>query len=282
MNLKMTVLRCAEHTAAMLRKVGLGGVVQRGARFVAPALGRQTLEFDGFRIHCEHAGHIAYMRDLLEHGHDVYFRSLFTNAIPSGGNVVDVGAHLGVMALVAARAGGSACTVYAFEPNPETLPLLHQNLQDNGMGGRVTVIEAGLSDRDSSETFFLTGGGNTSSLHDPGTGARPVTIRTVAADTCLPSNLIVNAVKIDVEGNEVPAIVGMRKTIQRSLHTLTMFVECNPAALRTAGSSPEELFETLHACGLTIRWIDDDTDSLKPLSDEMWKHDYVNLVCTKT
>jgi hypothetical protein len=165
---KLTLLRAAERVTPTLRKIGLGGLLDRAASGMSSQLGQMTTEFEGFTIHTSQVGHVYYMRDLLEDEHDRYFRKLLVEAIPEGGTVLEGGAHLGVMTLFAARAAGSGGRVFTFEPNAETLPILQQNIDANGFTDRVAVVPLGLSAEEATHTFYVSGGGETSSLHDHG------------------------------------------------------------------------------------------------------------------
>jgi FkbM family methyltransferase len=278
---KLTLLRTAERVAKPLRKIGLGPLIDKAAGPMVPHLGQQDIAFDGFTIHCEHLGHLYYMRDLLEDEHDVYFRELFVAATPPGGTVLEAGAHLGVMTLVAARAAGPSGHVYTFEPNPDVLPILRRNVANNGYAESVTIIDRGVSSEAATLTFFISGGGETSSLHDPGTASHSVTITTVPADDYFPADATVDVIKLDIEGNEVAAVRGMEQLLRRSVDKVTVFAECNPAMLKQAGTTPEELILALENCGLNVQWIDDVERRVRPLDDEMYERSYVNLICRR-
>lgn len=57
---------------------------------------------------------------------------LFERCIRSGDTVIDVGAHIGLYSLVAARAAGPGGHVYAFEPLESNRLLLSRNIEANG------------------------------------------------------------------------------------------------------------------------------------------------------
>lgn len=278
---KLTLIRLAERVARPLRLVGLGPLIDKAAGRMNTQLGSMDVEFEGFVIHCNQIGHVYYMRDLLEDEHDRYFRKLFSEAIPEGGTVLEGGAHLGVMTLCAARSVGPTGRVYTFEPNPETLPILHQNIDANGYTNCATVIPLGLAAEDNTLTFYLSGGGETSSIHDPGTATRSITINTIAADDWFPNDTRIDVVKLDIEGNEVAAVVGMKRLLLEADSNITVFAECNPEMLRRAGHTPQDLIDALNECNLTVRWIDDVECRIRAIDGEMLERGYVNLVCTR-
>lgn len=178
------VLRVAERIAPTVRRIGLGPVIERSAERFSERLRSTTAAFEGFSIETTEIGHLYYLRDLIDGGHDRYFRELFTEAIPRGGTVLEAGAHIGVMTLSAARAAGATGRVITFEPNNRTLPVLQRNIDRNGFHHRVDVVPRGASSERAMHVFYVSGG-ETSSLHDPGTASHSITVETVAVDEWL-------------------------------------------------------------------------------------------------
>jgi FkbM family methyltransferase len=141
----------------------------------------------------------------------------------SGELVVDVGAHIGVYTLRAARAGAR---VLAFEPNPETASILDENIQLNGfrdvavrrvaLGGSKDVVQLHIP------SDFA---GRASIPH-----ARPSdTVRSVPMERLddVMEELGVGEVdwlKIDVEGAEAEVLAGAGRTLDRT-RTVILEVE---------------------------------------------------------
>jgi FkbM family methyltransferase len=65
-------------------------------------------------------------------------------ALNDGDTVIDAGSHIGLFALCAAKY--KKCNVYAFEPNPDIIPLLKENIEENNLGKEISIIPFGLSD----------------------------------------------------------------------------------------------------------------------------------------
>jgi len=80
------------------------------------------------------------------------------NALPRGGIVLDIGAHIGGFSLIAARAVGPSGRVFAFEPVSDNANLLEQNARLNqidwlvavraAVGRKAGIIELLVSDVD--------------------------------------------------------------------------------------------------------------------------------------
>jgi hypothetical protein len=145
----------------------------------------------------------------------------------------------------------------------------------------VSVVPLGLSAEKATHTFYVSGGGETSSLHDPGTASHSITITTVPADEWFPADTKIDVVKLDIEGNEVAAVRGMQRLLTMAGPEITVFVECNPEMLGRAGQSPDSLIAALEACNLNVRWIDDVECCVRPINDEFLRRDYVNFVCRR-
>lgn len=103
---------------------------------------------------------------------------------------------------------------WAFEPDADNYAALTQALR--GWPAPVTHIPAGLSDH-CGMANFAAGAGEAS--HFGSDGGRPTPI--VALDDCL-HGAPVNFLKLDVEGHELAALAGARRTLQRERPTLAI------------------------------------------------------------
>jgi hypothetical protein len=137
---RMSALRGLERGAAVLRRAGLGPLVDRVRGRALAGLGTVTVEVHGVRLSGEMQAHGHYLRELVEGDREGELVRLFREALRPGGLAVDVGAHLGLFSLIAGSAGSS---VVAFEPNPLTLPFLRGNLAP--VADRVELVERAVA-----------------------------------------------------------------------------------------------------------------------------------------
>lgn len=277
----LRALRVLERGAGALRRVGLGAMVDAVGRRIAPTVGTFDVEIDGLRLHGDHIGQLYYVRELLQSDREGAFVEALCASIERGATVLEAGAHIGYVTLQAARAVGGSGRVITFEPNPRTVPLIERNLAANGLTDRVTLVPLALGDAAGRHVFHISGGGDTSSLHRPDGDAQQVEVEVTTVDDWLDQEVRVDVVKLDIEGGEVAALRGMRRTLERAGPGLTVFAECNPGMLERAGSSSEELFATLRSHGLEIMWIDESRRMPRPLEEADWSHGYVNLFCRR-
>jgi FkbM family methyltransferase len=139
---------------------------------------------------------------------------------------IDVGAHIGLFSVLGAQLVGSSGRVVAFEPSPESRDRLRRLAARNGVGERIEIVAAALSDRAAAAApLYLTGESMLSTLdpdHSPMCDRAefglsiPVEVATLdgwlAARPHLRPRLA--AIKIDVEGHEGRVIAGMHHTLE--------------------------------------------------------------------
>lgn len=155
-----------------------------------------------------------------------------------GGTFLDVGANIGVHAVLAAFRVGSEGNVLAVEASPLTYPVLIQNLASTGCAAAVGVNVAAW-DTPATVAFshlpHILGGSHVNpSAQEIGQ------VFTVPCDSL--DNLVeraglerVDLIKIDVEGSEIRVLQGAQKVLSRFRPAI--IVEFNPLTLREYGSS---------------------------------------------
>jgi len=167
---------------------------------------------------------------------------IFRLSVKAGMTVVDIGAHVGYYSILASQLVGPTGQVYAFEPTPETLKLLHQNMTLNQVTN-VQVLAAAVSDGIGTTLLYLdkvSPGSNTTS---GGSSDKAITVSTITLDSIL-GDTKVDFIKIDIEGGEVKALKGMTKTIENNPN-LQLMTEVYPDGLKRANSSLEEYIDLL-------------------------------------
>jgi FkbM family methyltransferase len=243
------------------------------------------IEIDGLAMYIFNRPHFIGVH--LSGSYEPYTLKLFKDAVRPGATVLDIGANIGYFTLVAARQSGASGRVYAFEPGPENFQVLARNIEINKFRN-VTAVPKAVGDRSEIRELVL---GEDSDQHSlfgppmvPRTGA--VAVECLALDGFLQDSTP-DVIKLDVEGNELFALEGMRGILGKSEH-LVMFVELNPVCLRQANMEPEDLISKLHGFGFEIHIIDENLRSLNLLPDDYLRRIraeppgwFVNLYCTK-
>jgi FkbM family methyltransferase len=165
---------------------------------------------------------------------------------------VDAGASVGWFTALAARLTGPSGHLYSFEPDPTSVPQIHEVIKANNFKN-VKVFEAGLSDREGQATLA----GTVSSQKWVSQDSLPqkergVAIRLVRGDDVLTDLDLSRPVvlKIDVEGHEVHALRGLSRLLER--RELAVICEVSREQLACAGSTPEELFNHMKDRGFNV------------------------------
>jgi FkbM family methyltransferase len=273
---RLTLLAGLERGAAVLRRAGLGRVVDRSRGAMLRRVGRFTVDVRGITLSGDTTAHSHYVRELLEADRERRIAELFERTVPAGGLVLDIGAHLGYFTLLAARRGAD---VIAFEPNPATLPYLRDSVSANGLEDHVTIVAKAVAGEAGRRSFFPSVGGDMSSLHRTDAATGDIEVETTTVDAVV-AGRPVDVVKMDVEGAELEALAGMGAVFAAS-PDLRLFAEWNPAALRAAGAEPAALPRRLRELGLEPRVIDEQGGGLRALAGEALPagEAYVNLFC---
>jgi FkbM family methyltransferase len=196
------------------------------------------------------------------------YTRLFLRLIRPGDTVLDIGAHLGVYAVLAAAATGAGGKVHAFEPNSRFASLLGRSLAVNGFAGHASVhnlavgAEEGMTELRFSWAFA--GGGHLATgapRHDSleGEPCRVVALDEMFADPSFRADVI----KMDVEGTETQAVQGMTQLLARSPRVRVMF-EFAPQLLAAHGSGAAALIGLFDRLGFAFWNIEADS-SLTPV-----------------
>lgn len=169
-----------------------------------------------------------------------YFR---TQQLTEGDVVIDAGTYIGVFTIYASKKVGSSGKVYAFEPDPQTLKKLKQNLSINGVSN-VVLVDKGLWSEETnlifkkgqelSSSFIIdsSGGDNSDVIEVPVT-----TIDNVLGEEVINGRLFI---KMNIEGSEIEALKGAVKTTAR--HKPFMVIRTNHIVDGATTDKPVESF----------------------------------------
>jgi FkbM family methyltransferase len=137
--------------------------------------------------------------------------------LPHDGVVADVGGNIGYYTLWFAKLGVRMGHVYSFEPAPEPLGLLKENMRLNN-AENVDVIECACGDRLGDAQFFIASHHHCSSLNAEWAGAEAnaLSVPMTTLDEFFAEGRAPDFIKIDIEGGGVFALPGCRRILSEN------------------------------------------------------------------
>ena len=179
----------------------------------------------------------------------------------SGGDVVyDVGANIGLVALIVALdPRGHSSVVHCFEPEPRNFAQLEGNIRLNGLADRVHAHRLALSDRAGETDLYVRGGpgeGRHSTVTRAGSTAS-IRIRTEPlAAFAGRAGHTPDVVKIDVEGAEGRVLDGMGPLFPKR-PPREIFLELHEKGEHDAVPGGSTVQAWLERRGYTLTWESD-------------------------
>jgi FkbM family methyltransferase len=181
----------------------------------------------------------------------------------NGKTVYDVGSYIGVLTVFFAKTVGENGRVVAFEPNPENCAKAKGNVKLNSLNN-VQLMEIGIgSQRRTTQLTFPRWRSGAGSMDD---GIRQrivkdgkfesIEVQVDTLDNCVEVNKLPtpDLVKIDIEGMEYDALVGMAETIRR--HKPALYVEIHGADVDTRMLNAQRLWEFLCSRDYSISHVE--------------------------
>jgi FkbM family methyltransferase len=169
----------------------------------------------------------------------------FADEIRLGDVVFDVGAHVGLYTLLAARRTGPGGRVFSFEALPPNVAGLERHCRLNG-ADNVEVVHGAVSDRVGTVSF--TAGSNTFVGHVADEGQYRVPAVRLDDFVLAQGHPPPRVLKMDIEGGEGAALLGARELLRR--HRPVIFLATHGAAVHA------ECCALLRDLGYELRSVD--------------------------
>ena len=149
--------------------------------------------------------------------------------------VYDIGANIGYISLMFAKQVGAQGSVLAFEPLPDNFQRLTENITLNQLNSRISTFQAAVVDVPGITSFFVHKSGAMGkaqgSLGREEQYLSQIDVQAVALDDFIFSqnHPQPDLIKMDIEGGEVLAIKGMRKTMFEIKPTMLVEIHSHSA-----------------------------------------------------
>jgi FkbM family methyltransferase len=193
-------------------------------------------------------------------------RKVLKRLIEPGMRIADVGANVGLLTLVCARATGADGRVWSFEPEPGPRGLAAKMKQANGLSW-VTLEDCAIGREAGTLSFNVSPVIGHSSLYElPADEMKRVTKIKVPVrplDEAIGAGQRLDVVKIDVEGAELDVLAGMQGLLKTN-RDLALVVEYGPSHLDRVGVARKDWFKAFTAGGREAYAISEETGAVSP------------------
>jgi FkbM family methyltransferase len=175
---------------------------------------------------------------------DAYRLEWFTDDLGPAASALDIGGHVGCFTLAFARSH-PAGTVHTYEASATTAAYLRRNVDANGLGDRVTLHNAALSDHAGTIEFADNGAGSAQNgLTAPSSAVTSAVPAVTFAQAVAAMPTPPQVVKIDIEGFEYDVVLGSSPEDWASVQRVVLEYHDVP------GHDVAELEKLLGAAGL--------------------------------
>ncbi len=196
-----------------------------------------------------------------ENNYEKYTFGFFDKFVREGDTILDIGAHIGLFAVVGAKIVGHGGTVYSFEPTPYTRSVLKEVVELNKVADIVKVRDEAVTDSVGVITFWDTGDriSNANSTIPTERMVDHYEIPCTTIDAFVEQNhLYVNCIKIDVEGAELNLLRGAQKTLERCRPILRLGL--HPQVIVSNKQSLADVWNLLTDHGYVFEFEDERVD----------------------
>ncbi len=126
--------------------------------------------------------------------------------------IIDGGAYIGDTSFEIMDDTGGKCNIFAFEPDANNYQKLYENIQQGKHGNQIIPINAGLWKENHKGKLTADELSDRRYVAEEGT----INIQLVKIDSFVNDrNIVPTVVKMDIEGSELPALMGAKTTIQK-------------------------------------------------------------------
>ena len=177
------------------------------------------------------------------------------NTVKPGHTGIDVGAHLGLMSVIAAQLSGPNGRVFAFEPSPSTFSVLKKVCGLNRFAPQITCIQAAVTEKAEEVSFYLSSdkGSNSNSLvQKHALNRTAIRIPGISLDVFAEEQKLsrLDWIKIDAEGSELSVLRGATTCMSRFRPAMVLAI--HPRLIKNNGHEIAAIYRLLSAQRYTV------------------------------
>lgn len=213
--------------------------------------------------------------------------TLLEKEVKEGDIVLDLGANIGFYTLILAKLVGKKGKVYAFEADSSNFEILKKNVKANGYENIILENKAVL-DKNEKIKFYIDEGNTAGNSVFKGKKIKYKEVEAVKLDNYFSKNRKINFIKIDIEGSEYKAMVGMSKLLKENKN-IGIMTEFYPKLLNEIGKENGlpaiNYLKFLRNCGFELYNIEGKSKSLTISSNKeilnKCGNQWTNLFCKR-
>ena len=205
---------------------------------------------------------------------------LISQYIKPGDTILDIGAHIGFYSKLFSSFVGPNGKVLAFEPDPvnfERLKYITRGLNN------VSCVQTAVGETNGTINLYRSKLLNVDhrAYISPGESRHSVEVDCLKLDDFLKDKIEnLSFVKIDIQGYEMKAFIGMNETLKK--YHPKIISELWPWGMRKAGDSAEKLINFFREIGYQTSLIDEETGKPAPFDVEKLvtnEQNYYDIIC---
>ena len=212
--------------------------------------------------------------------------NLIEKLVQKGDIVLDIGANIGFYTLILSKLVGKKGKVYAFEADPSNFKLLKKNIEVNNCEN-VILINKAVSNKKEDVNFYIKDSNTGGNSMFKGVGVEELKVKAINLDEYFSDNIKIDFIKMDIEGAEGRAVIGMKKLLEKN--NIKLITEYFPTQLdgigEEIGLNSEGYLKLLENVGFNLYDINENKKRLIKTSPEeiikKYKGAFTNLYCEK-
>lgn len=235
----------------------LGSVLHKLTRVAVPSGTRVWLPIGsgsgmGLWMHLDSRFEIGYASGKYE----PMIEALLLSCLHPGDVFYDIGAHIGLFSLLAARVVGKSGSVFAFEADSDNVERIKEHASRNGLD-QIQVIPCAVWSNPGLLSFERVSAGSSrnqgavttdASMHNENT----IEVEAVSLDSFVREHIPPTLIKIDVEGGEAEVLGGGKETFRLNAPLLICEVHNSGA--------DDYVTKWLSSNSYVFNWIEESTD----------------------
>ncbi len=191
--------------------------------------------------------------------------NFINNNVTKGMTVIDVGAHIGLLAIILYKKVGATGKIFSFEPTPSTFKLLKKTIDINKANATVVPINKAVSEKSGMTSFYVTDivAHNSNSLANNNRSygnEKKIDVEVISIDDLVKEYNLKNIdfIKIDAEGAEYSVLKGSAGVID-NFHP-KILLALHPKSIKNFGNSLSEIWDFVVSKKYRVIYKNDEID----------------------